>query len=315
MAGNTSGLVDLADGDFDDWFELFNAGPTAVDLSGFTLTDDLGDPNQWTIPNGTTIPAGGYLLVWADQETGQAGASGSDLHANFRLGLEGDNIGLFAPNSDLIDSVTFGPQTNDVSQGRWPDGNSGVFQFMTNSTPRAANVLGTENNQPPVLGFIPDQSVFQGSPLTLTARATDPNVAQTKTFTLDPGAPSSAFINASSGVFTWTPTAADFIGDHFLTVRVADNGSPPLSDFQTLKITVLSPPGLEFTSIVANGDGTVTFRWASQPQRTYRVYFKTVLAQLAWSPLADVLATGTELSLTDDTSPDQQRFYYVERLP
>ena len=31
-------------------------------------------------------------------------------------------IALFAPDGTLIDGVTFGPQTTDVSQGRFPDG-------------------------------------------------------------------------------------------------------------------------------------------------------------------------------------------------
>src|SRR5262249_43281168 len=41
MASNVSAAVDPVDGGFDDWFELYNSGPSPVDLSGFTLTDDL----------------------------------------------------------------------------------------------------------------------------------------------------------------------------------------------------------------------------------------------------------------------------------
>jgi hypothetical protein len=138
MAGNTT-LADSADGDFDDWFELYNAGTAAVDLSGFTLTDDLSAPNKWPIPAGTMIPAGGYLLVWADEEAAQ-NAIGSDLHANFKLGLGGEALGLYTANGKLVDSITFNQQTNDVSQGRWPNGNADLY-FMSSPTPRSGNSL------------------------------------------------------------------------------------------------------------------------------------------------------------------------------
>src|SRR5439155_9886737 len=233
MASNVSAAVDPADGAFDDWFELYNSGPSPVDLSGFTLTDDLSVTNNWTIPNGSVIPAGGHLLVWADGETGQNGYGGPDLHAGFKLNASGEAIGLYAPNGALVDSVTFGQQTNDVSQGRWPDGNSGQFYFMTTPTPRAANSISAGSNSPPVLAPIGNKSGNEGSVITFTASATDPNSGQTLAYSLDPGAPAGATINSSSGVFTWTPSEAQGPGVYSVTVRVTDSGSPALTDFET----------------------------------------------------------------------------------
>jgi hypothetical protein len=137
MAANTGALIDPADGDFDDWFELFNAGTNAFDLSGYFLTDNLTNKTQWRIPPSTTIAAGGYLVVWADGEESQ---SGPGLHTNFRLNQEGDSIALFAPNGTDLDAITFGPQTNNVSHGRWPDGGPNLH-FMPESTPGARNVF------------------------------------------------------------------------------------------------------------------------------------------------------------------------------
>ncbi len=315
MASNTGTLVDSADGHYDDWFELHNAGPTPVNLAGYTLTDNLTNKTQFVIPSGYSVPANGYLLVWADNDSSQNSTNDPRLHANFALSKGGEAIGLYAPDLSPVDTVTFGAQTNDVSQGRWPDGNSGSYYFMTTATPGLANVLGNVTNQPPVLGFIPDNTVYQGSPLSFTATATDPDSGQTKTFSLDPGAPATAFINPSSGVFNWTPSVSDFAGDHFLTVRVTDNGTPPLSDTKIIKITVLTPPVLQLTSILHNGNGSVTFSWATQPQRMYRILYKTNLTQAVWNTLADVPSTGTTLSLTDDTTTDQQRYYRIQLLP
>jgi hypothetical protein len=65
-----------------------------------------------------------------------------DLHAGFKLSQNGEAIGLFAPDGVLVDSVTFDAQTNNISQGRWPDGNASLY-FMPMPTPRAANVIPT----------------------------------------------------------------------------------------------------------------------------------------------------------------------------
>jgi hypothetical protein len=53
MAKNVSFIQDNF-GDYDDWIEIYNAGPNAVDLGGMYLTDDPDDPTEWMIPFGIT---------------------------------------------------------------------------------------------------------------------------------------------------------------------------------------------------------------------------------------------------------------------
>ena len=67
MASNGSTLAD-EDGDFEDWIELYNTGNSAVDLSGWGLSDNYGSPFKWTFPEGTAIEAGAHLLVWASRK-------------------------------------------------------------------------------------------------------------------------------------------------------------------------------------------------------------------------------------------------------
>jgi len=117
-----AGLADPADGDFDDWFELFNAGAAAVNLGGFLLSDDPAVPGKFQIPDGTVIPAGGHLLVWADEEPTQQGLIPGHLHAPFRLSAAGESLVLSSPNGTVIDTILFGPQAAGQSQGRHPDG-------------------------------------------------------------------------------------------------------------------------------------------------------------------------------------------------
>ena len=237
MADNASALADPADGKFEDWFELYNPGPEAADLSGYFLSDTLTNTTQWAIPDRTVIPAGGFLLVWADGSPGENSPSRPDIHAGFSLAKGGEAIGLFAPDGQLIDGVTFGPQITDVSQGRFPDGASAMY-LMTNATPRAANLLPTANT-PPMLALLADRNIDEGSRLSFSAVATDTNVpAQVLTFSLLPGAPAGTRINATNGMFTWTPDEAQGPGVYPVRIRVADNGVPSMSATQTVTITV-----------------------------------------------------------------------------
>lgn len=135
MADN-NGVIQDGAGDYDDWFELYNAGGTPLDLSGMYLTDDLTDPTQWQIPAGTIIPAGSHLLFWADDEETEG-----STHTNFKLGKSGEQIGLYDTDDNgnvAIDTLTFGQQTEDVSMGRSPDG-ALCWRFYTASTPGTAN--------------------------------------------------------------------------------------------------------------------------------------------------------------------------------
>jgi Lamin Tail Domain/CotH kinase protein len=145
MADNSgpSGFADPADGHFEDWFELYNPNDQAVDLSGYYLTDDLAQPTKWTIPANTFIPGRGFLLVWADQDLEQNGTGNGDLHADFKLNAGGDFLGLYAPDGlSPQNTVVFGPQTKNISQGLFPDGAVGTAQSMPDWTPRAPNRLG-----------------------------------------------------------------------------------------------------------------------------------------------------------------------------
>ncbi len=160
MAANTSasGIADPADGNYQDWFELFNPGPNAVDLGGHFLTDNLSNRFQFEIPrNGRyVLPPSGHLLVWADNEPGQNSTNRADLHVNFSLRAAGEAIGLFAADGTQIDAVTFTNQLDNVSAGRSPDG-SGTILALPTPSPRASN--GDNSAPAPQLG----QLQFVGS--------------------------------------------------------------------------------------------------------------------------------------------------------
>jgi hypothetical protein len=126
---NSSGTAE-----FDDWIEIYNAGTSSVDINGFFLSDNSGNPFKFRIEGSTVIPAGGFLLVWADEQGSQG-----KLHANFQLSGSGEAVGLYYIDGRTIDYKDFGPpQTENVSIGRATDGGSTWRSFST-PTPGRSN--------------------------------------------------------------------------------------------------------------------------------------------------------------------------------
>ncbi|MBI5470802.1 MAG: lamin tail domain-containing protein [Ignavibacteriae bacterium] len=119
MAQNDS-IPDPA-GEFEDWIELYNNTSQAIALGGMYLSDAYSQPTKWQFPSGTTIGANSYVIVWADEDSGQAG-----VHANFKLSLSGEQLMLSRSDLTILDSTTFGQQIANRSMARIPNG-AGAF--------------------------------------------------------------------------------------------------------------------------------------------------------------------------------------------
>ena len=81
-AANQGDFVSSTGDDNEDWVELYNQGSSTVDLSGYFLSDKLGNPDKWEIPSGTSLGAGDYLRIWC---SGLDGNISGALHTNFRI--------------------------------------------------------------------------------------------------------------------------------------------------------------------------------------------------------------------------------------
>ncbi len=91
LANNQGGLTD-ADGATPGWIELKNDAATAADISGWRLTDDPLLPEKWVFPTTTTVPANGYLVVFASGKN--RAVAGQPLHLNFQLDPDGEYLAL-----------------------------------------------------------------------------------------------------------------------------------------------------------------------------------------------------------------------------
>ncbi|MBK9015293.1 MAG: lamin tail domain-containing protein [Saprospiraceae bacterium] len=134
MASNVATIADQ-DGEFDDWVELYNNSNSTVDLSGWFLSDNPDNPDKWDFPANTSIPAGGYLIVWADEDSSQVG-----LHANFKLSAAGEQLLLINASGSTVQDIAFGAQQADKGYARSPNG-TGSF-VIKNPTFKANNDTG-----------------------------------------------------------------------------------------------------------------------------------------------------------------------------
>ncbi len=219
------------------------------DGSAFTLEDILDIPaindpaNVPLDPEGIAYDAcSGHLLLVTSLEERIYEFTGNGFF------LARYDISGFSPAPIAPQGLTIGPTsaTGDdpdllaiyiadggVDNNDDPDERDGeVFEAALGCTPGEVNL-------PPLLDPIPDLSVEEGEELSLVAEAFDPDAGDVLVFSLAGNPPAGASIGASSGVFTWTPTEEQGPADHDITVRVTDNGIPPLSDETTFTVTVL----------------------------------------------------------------------------
>lgn len=138
MASNSESVADQ-DGDFDDWIELYNKSDEIFDLSGWFLSDNPENLDKYEFPEGTTIGARGFLIVWADEDGMQDG-----LHANFKLSSVGETLMIVNPDTIIVEEMTYGQQQPDMGYARTPNG-TGDFEIQEH-TFRANNDWTLANN-------------------------------------------------------------------------------------------------------------------------------------------------------------------------
>ena len=128
MASNATTICDSF-GNYSDWIELYNSTDTDMDISGFGISDNLSQPMKYRFPDGTTIAAKGYLVVFC---SGNEGMQNGELHAPFGLRSYGEDVVIANRAGRIIDSYSFKNQETDVSMARIPDG---AGEFQSNSQP------------------------------------------------------------------------------------------------------------------------------------------------------------------------------------
>ena len=116
LATNSSCCYD-EDNDYDDFIEIYIPTSSSFSVNGYYLTDYMSDPTKWSFPD-LTVTDTTWMIIWADDDVEQG-----EMHAGFKLnGTSGEGVYIFDSDLNLVDSVTFGPQTGNISLGRSTDG-------------------------------------------------------------------------------------------------------------------------------------------------------------------------------------------------
>lgn len=175
MASNEGTIAD-DDGDYTDWIELYNDGTSAIDLNGYSISDDPTDPSLWVFPS-FVIQPGEHRIIFA---SGKDKLVGPYLHTNFKISSSGEPLFLMDASGTQVDYVPPTPLTDDVSYGRSEDGHF-IWERLTESTPVQPNAQSN--------GVVfSHQSGFYAATIDLDLSATN---GQTIRYTIDGSNPDS----------------------------------------------------------------------------------------------------------------------------
>ena len=150
VASNQMGVLD-SDREHADWIEIINTGSEPVDLAGYGLSDDPDERRKWVFPARVLQP-GEMILVFASGKD----RSGSQLHVNFAIDSEGEELSLCDADGNVLDSICTGRMYAEHSRGRDPRAGAWVYYLVP--TP------GERNGEDGLPGYavIPEPSVRPG---------------------------------------------------------------------------------------------------------------------------------------------------------
>jgi outer membrane protein assembly factor BamB len=259
-----------------------------------------------TINQNTTL--GPLAFTVSDAETPAGNLVVSGVSSNTTL----------VPNAALVFSGTSSNRFLTITPANNQSGTTLITLtvFDAAGATNSSSFLLTVNapvNHAPQFVQTPNQTNYVMTVITITNVATDSDSpAQTLTFSLV-SAPTNATINATNGVFTWTPTMAQGPSTNLISVSVTDNGVPPLSATNTFTIVVVPPPSIQSLAPITSG---FIVTWSSIPQSSYRVQFKTNLTDNSWIDLSGNIPATAYISAWTNSPPfDSSRFYRVMVLP
>ena len=208
--------IDDGDGQSSDWIELHNSGATAESLDGYKLTDDPDDVEVVSLP-AATIPAGGYLIVFA---SGRSETDGDgNLHVPFNLSGTGEYLALLAPDGAKTSkfSPAYPKQFTDISYGL---GSDGSLAFFPAPTPGAANSTASFNGIVEDTGFSMDRGLYD---VPFDVSISTPTAGATIYYTTDGTAPSAttgtAYLSPLN-VSTTTTLRAIAVKDGFRSTNI-----------------------------------------------------------------------------------------------
>ena len=234
-AGTLSGTFTNTDGLQVGFGRVLTPAYTATTLTlQSAVTNGVNHAPTWTaVPNFSLLE--GQALLYTNQVNDQ---DGDQVLFKLVSAPSGAVLGLTNGVLSWVPSEAQGGTSNYFTARIFDSGNPSL------GATQSFYVLVAETNTAPVLPVIPPQLVGVGGILTVTNTAVDTDIpANTLSYTLLLSPPGMSV--DANGIITWAPTN---VGNFPVTLRVADNGTPPLSATNSFTVGVIAlptpPPGL-----------------------------------------------------------------------
>ena len=227
---NTEGLAD-GSGMREPWIELVNRGDDPIPLAGWFLSDSATAWDRWAFPGDAVLSPRSHVVIFADGQPSKS--TPSEWHTSFRLEPSGGVVVLARPQLGglaVMDYLRHSGLPSNTSAIPDADGIAGSSR-PASPTPGDPDTP----NRPPRLAAVARQEVPMGLPWRFTLVATDPDPYHRLAFSLVRG-PAGMTVSPR-GVLLWTP-APNQLGVQDITIRVTDDGVPPLADEVTFQAAV-----------------------------------------------------------------------------
>jgi len=194
-------------------YALTYAAPAGVDTQA-----PVSAVEALPVISGEAIP-----VRWSGEDPGGSGLASFDVFVS----VNGGPVSLWLDRTSLNGAVYAGVLGNRYAFYSVATDGAGNREPAP-ATPDAATVVSLSNTAPVVTVPGP-QSVDELTPLVVQIRAEDAeSAAGGIVYQLESGPPG-VILNPSTGWLTWVPGEEDGPGTHAITVRVLDDGEPPLS--------------------------------------------------------------------------------------
>ena len=159
-------------GEYEDWVELYNPTATAIDISGWYLSDKANNPTKWVIPSSFIVPANETVIIYC---SGRDELVGGNAHSNFKITqTKGNEVFMLSDAGSILqDSIRVFPNQNSHTRGRETNGAANWSVFIS-GTPNANNVGAMqEYATTPVFSQV---GGYNAAAVNLTLSSPDPNI-------------------------------------------------------------------------------------------------------------------------------------------